>query len=250
MRTTRLVSVLTVGVFAVGGLTACAGDGSGEASNVGRDARELADQASELLREVEDFRVTGTVDSEGMRATVEGCVRRGADFEARISFGDGVVEFLQVGGNQYMKGDIGDLGTMASDDDEDTAEARELLDRLDGRYLKVPDDDSEDDSLFGLFDPFSDGTEGIVTGDPVRIDGVWLIPLSVPKEDDEDDVATVYVRERGRPYPVMVKTEGSEVGTIKYTKGKERCMPVEPPADRIVDAAELFGEDARDEPVL
>jgi len=237
-------------VFAFGGLTACAGDDSRKASNAGRDARELAEHTSQLMRKVGDFRVTGFVDSEGVRATVDGCVRDGSDFEVRFDFDGHLLEILLVGETTYTKGDIRALGALGSDDEEETAAMGEVDARLDGKYLKTPAEDSEEDSFLGMFDPFSDGIDGIVKGDPVRIDGVWLIPLSMTDEDDEEEVATVYVRESGPPYPVMVKTEGTEVGTIKYTKGKKPCTPVAPPADQTMDAAELFGEEMGDEPVL
>lgn len=225
-----IVCSTTLVLAGVAGLTACAG-GSGAKSNAGTEARALADESVALMRDVDDFKLTGSGEMDGTTMSLNFCVRKGTDAKGTITIDGATVEVVVIGKDQYMKADAKAWAKLV-----DVAGGRgsaDAVEKLDGKYMKV--DAGGDDGFGSMADPFEGDTEGVTKGDPVTVEGVRVIPLT---QEFEGDTTTVYVRATGKPYPVVVKTEGSSPSSMRYTKAKARCEPVAPPADLVVDMSE------------
>lgn len=222
MRTARMFAIVPVVAVAFAGLTACGG--SEAKSNAGTDAKMLADEAQRLLESVADYKMVGGGQDEETKIEWDLCIRNGADVQGKMVIDGDPVEMIVVGKDQYMKADSAFWKKSMSD----TVPAA-VLDRavamVSGKWVKTPVDD-EDGGPGSMADLFDGSTDGVSKGEPVKIDGVKVIPLS--KRDEDGVTTTVYVREKGKPYPYLAKSEGDGDMSVKFTKGKSKCEPTAP----------------------
>ncbi|MFF7246441.1 hypothetical protein ACFZBU_21330 [Embleya sp. NPDC008237] len=221
MRTSRMAMIVPVVALAFAGLTACGG--SDEKSNAGTDAKVLADEAQKLLKSVADYKMVGGGQDEETKIEWDLCIRNGADVQGKMVIDGNPVEMIVVGKDQYMKADAA-FWKKSMGESVPPAVLDGVVAKLAGKYMKTPVED--DDSFANMTDFFDGSTDGVTKGEPVKIDGAKVIPLS--KKDDEGETTTLYVQEKGKPYPFMVKSEGKGNATMKFTKGKSKCEPTAP----------------------
>ncbi|MGW1990683.1 hypothetical protein [Embleya sp. NPDC001921] len=232
MRITRMAVVASAAAaLALGGLTACGEDEL--KSNAGTDAKALADESLALLKQVDDFKMTGTGKDTEDNTSMEWdiCIRKGADLVGNMKMDGSPVEMIKVGNDLYMKADAAFWSKTMGGEEGGPSEMGKLMA---GKYMKTPADDED-----GPFDPtdFFDGsTDGVTKGEAVKIDGRKLIPLA--KKDEDGVTTTLFVPEKGKPYPVLVKTDDGSA-EMRFSKGKNKCEPAVPPADQVVDAEAL-----------
>ncbi|WP_406283065.1 hypothetical protein [Embleya sp. NBC_00896] len=232
MRVTRMAIAVSTAALAVAGLTACGGD-SEEKSNAGTDAKVLADEALALLKGVDAYKMVGGGKSEEMTMDWDICIK-GSDLTGSMKMDGSPVEMIKIGKDLFMKADAAFWAKTMGGEVEEASTKDAALKLMDGKYVKTPADDG-----FGDPTDFFDGsTDGVVKGEVVTIDGMKLIPLS-KKQKDEEDTTTLYVAEKGKPYPILVKVEGGTTLNLKITKGKTKCAPTAPPADQVVDQGAL-----------
>ncbi|MFI1578441.1 hypothetical protein [Embleya sp. NPDC020630] len=222
MRTSRMAAIVPVVALALVGLTACGG--SEQKSNAGTDAKALADEAQRLLKSVPDFKMVGSGQDEETKMEMDLCIRSGADMQGTMTIDGNRVEVIFIGKDQYMKAEA-PFWKMMMGEFVPERMLDEVVSKMAGKYLKSPVDE-EDDGVSSMTDFFDGSTDGVTKGEPVKIDGVKVIPLS--KKDDEGETTTLYVQEKGKPYPFMVKSEGKNNATAKFTKGKQKCEPTAP----------------------
>lgn len=234
MRIPRMAIAVSAAALAFAGLTACGGDE--EKSNVGTDAKALADETMSLLADVEDFKmVGGGTDEDKTSMEMDLCIRKGADAKGTMKMDGAPVEIIKVGSDMFMKADAAAWTKIFGG--EGSSEMAKLVA---GKYMKTSatEEDEEGGGLDTITDFFGDSTDGVTKGDVVKIDGKSLIPLSKEQKDGKD-TTTLYVPEKGKPYPVLVKVEGESNMSMKLSRGKSKCDPVAPPADQVVDADAL-----------
>jgi hypothetical protein len=233
VRTTRMAVIVSAAVIGLTGLTACGGDD--EKSNAKTEAKALADETVALLKKVDDFRMVGGGESDGSKMEMDICVRKGMDFKGTMKMDGSPVEVIKIGQDLYMKADAA-FWAKSMGGEGGPGEGMDAMSKLmAGKYMKTPADGDGD----GFDDPsdFFDGSsDGVVKGEPVKIDGKKLIPLS--KKDKDGATTTVFVPEKGKPYPVLIKQDQDKT-EIKLSRGKNKCEPAVPPADQIVDADAL-----------
>jgi hypothetical protein len=235
VRITRMAVIVSAAALSLAGLTACGGD-SDEKSNAGTEAKALADETVALVKQAGHLKMVGGGDDEGTKTEMDVCVRKGADLKGTMKQDGAPVELIQVGNDSYMKADpaywvkfMGGEGVPASNADA-------VVQALTGKYMKSSGGEGDDSS--NMSDFFDGSTDGVTKGETVKIDGKKLIPLS-KKQKDGKDTTTLYVPEKGKPFPVLVKVDGESKMEIKLSQGKGTCEPTVPPADQIVDAEAL-----------
>jgi hypothetical protein len=225
--------IVSAAVIGLTGLTACGGDD--EKSNAKTEAKALADEAIDLLKQVDDFRMVGGGESDGSKMEMDVCIRKGMDLKGTMKMDGSPVEVIKVGKDMYMKADAA-FWAKSMGGEGGPVEGMEAMSKLmAGKYMKTPADGDGD----GFGDPsdiFDGSTADIVKGEPVKIDGKKLIPLS--KKDKDGATTTVFVPEKGKPYPVLIKKDDDKT-EMKLSRGKDKCEPAAPPADQVVDADAL-----------
>ncbi|MYV99753.1 hypothetical protein [Streptomyces sp. SID3343] len=233
MRTTRVAVLVSAAVIGLTGLTACGGDD--EKSNAKTDAKALADEAVNLLKQVDDFKMVGSGESDGSKMEMDVCVHKGADLKGTMKMDGSPVEMIKVGKDLYMKADAA-FWAKSMGGEGGPVEGMDAMSKLmAGKYMKTPAD-SDGDNFGDPSDFFDGSTDGVTKGDVVKIDGKKLIPLS--KKDKEGATTTLFVPEKGKPYPVLIKKDDDKT-ELKLSRGKDKCEPAVPPADQIVDADAL-----------
>jgi len=232
MRIPRMAIAVSATALAFAGLTAC-GDDKEEKSNVGTEAKALADEAMSLLAGVDFQMVGGGTDEDKTPTEMDLCIRKGVDVKGTMKMDGSPVEMIQVGNDRYMKADAAFWSKLTGGEDGPNPEMGKLMA---GKYMKTTAED-DDDKVSDFFDG---STDGVTKGEPVDIEGKSLIPLS-KKQKDGKDTTTVYVPEKGKPYPALVKIEGGTNMSMKLSRDKAKCEPAAPPADQVVDAEALSG---------
>ncbi|MGC0420635.1 hypothetical protein [Embleya sp. AB8] len=230
MRIPRMAVIVPVVALALAGLTACAG-GSEAKSNAGTDAKTLADEAQRLIKSVDDYKMVGGGQDEETRIDWDLCIRNGTDVQGTMTIDGNRAEIIVIGKDEYLKADV-PFWKMSMTGSVPPAVIDRAAATVAGKFVKSPADE-EEGGLASMAALFDGDTSGVTKGDAVKIDGVKVIPLS--KKDEEGETTTLYVKEKGKPFPFMIKSEGKGKATMKFSKGKTKCEPKAP--------AESFSKD-------
>lgn len=220
----------------VAGLAACAEDPDEGTNGVGRlaapdierEARKVADGASSV-------RLAGTLVSKGgafklnMRLKQDGAT-------GSVTTRNSTFELMRVGDVLYLKADAG-FWSHDKGDAKPTKEDVEAAEKLDGKYVKVPQDDPSYKQLRGFTDmkPLLDGLIGLhgekVKGDRTRIGAVRTIKVK-GGADGEGGVLDVSLD--GSPYPVQF-ARGGGGGVVTLSDWNKDFPLAAPTKDEIVD---------------
>ncbi len=262
-------------------MSACGTEKADGPSNLAVDAKTLAQQTQQKVKEAETVRITGggtadMGDGETMEIRGEMCVASDKTMKSTISYGDKVeLEMLGIDRKTYVRASreswdewFSLLFDLDSGDVKfDATLYEEMLKLLDNRWTLEEDEsdaaDEEDDSgnafaeLTDVEDLFGENYDKVVKGEPVEYDGKSVIPLSATDEDT-DEVTTVYVPEKGNQIPVRItyETPGTpDKADFKVKTGGGSCGVKAPPADQLADQEKLdklegkvfdFGDSAPD----
>ncbi|MFI6587350.1 hypothetical protein [Embleya sp. NPDC050493] len=233
MRIFRTAVVSTAVALAVAGPAAC--DDDSEKSNASKDARVLADEALALLHGSEGVRMVGGGDNTGKRQELDVCLRN-TDMKGTMKVDGAPVDVVQVGTVVYMKAEADFwTGTVGPDNPQ----AAELGMLLAGKYVKYSTrGEGAEGGTFGNMSNIFDGSgDGVAKDSVVTIDGRKLVPLS--KKNARGNTVTLHVPERGEPFPILVTVSGSVRMKMTLARGGEKCVPVVPPADQVIDPEAL-----------
>ncbi|WP_030207120.1 hypothetical protein [Streptomyces bikiniensis] len=220
----------------VAGLAACAEDPDEGTNGVGRlaapdierEARKVADGASSV-------RLAGTLVSKGgafklnMRLKQDGAT-------GSVTTRNSTFELMRVGDVLYLKADAG-FWSHDKGDAKPTKEDVEAAEKLDGKYVKVPQDDPSYKQLRGFTDmkPLLDGLIGLhgekVKGDRTRIGAVRTIKV---KGGADGGGGVLDVSLDGSPYPVQF-ARGGGGGVVTLSDWNKDFPLAEPTKDEIVD---------------
>jgi hypothetical protein len=215
---------LTVAASAALLLTACGGGGPMD----DKTGSQVADAAADALEKAGAVHVAGTVDQDGEKGEVD-LQLQGADAAGTLTFGGSEVEFLNVGGSAYLKAPPGFWGGFGLPE--------EVAAQFEGKWVTVPGDaasEFEQFSLDGFIEelrnPSSDVKKDVKEderdGDPVVI-------------VEQEDGSTLTVANDKPAYPLEMKNEGDQAGTLTFSGfGEEE--KIEAPADAL-DLTEMMG---------
>ncbi|MFI1577280.1 hypothetical protein [Embleya sp. NPDC020630] len=234
MYTSRMAVIAMAVVLCCATLAGCAGVGDALESNVDRDARDLVRESASLVRGADDIRIIGDqVLTSTRRVDFDLCVREGRDYRGTFEINGRPGEAIVVGGKSYLKAGA-EFWEWAGTSLPDTAANRR---KYADRYAMLAYDPTNPLDTVGVV--FAPGADGYTKGEPVTIDGRTLIPLT--RVDGEGDAQgrrrsrTVYVRAYGKPYPVVIRSEGTRPQNARITRSERSCVPAAPPAGEVVD---------------
>ncbi|MGW9453568.1 hypothetical protein [Streptomyces sp. NPDC055632] len=218
------------------GLTACAADPDEGTNGVGRlAAPEIEREARTVADGAKAVRLAGTLVSKGgavklnMRLKQDGAT-------GSVTTKNSTFELMRVGDALYLKADAG-FWSHDKDGAEPTKEDVEAAEKLDGKYVKVPQDDPSYKQLRGFTDmkPLLDGLIGLhgekVKGDRTRIGAVRTIKVK-GGADGEGGVLDVSLD--GSPYPVQF-ARGGGGGVVMLSDWNKDFPLAAPTKDEIVD---------------
>lgn len=266
-------------------MSACGTEKADEVSNLTVDAKTLAQQTQEEVKETKTVRISGggtldLGDGETSELTADMCFTSDETLKGKVKYDKAEMEVLAVDGKSYVKGsrETWDqwystlFGLDSGDVKVDRAAYDQLLALLDNRWLLEMSDEpdvsdgetgspapgasadespdpageEEDDDASGGFadltdirELFGDDYDKVVKGDPVEYEGKRVIPLTV-KDEETDEVTTVYVPEKGKQIPVRItyETPGTpDKADFKVTTGGGDCGAKAPSANELVDQA-------------
>ncbi|MFF2651206.1 hypothetical protein [Streptomyces sp. NPDC058045] len=230
-RVLTLVSTVCAGLLATGTLAGCGGGSSGGDPDAGTNgagkltAAKIQAKARSAAQAARTVRLSGTVVSNGhpyrldMRLTGDGG-------SGAVTFKGRTFRLLRVGEHLYLKADA-EFWQQRDGEAKDSAAAQ----KLDGKYVKVPQGDPAYDQL-SVFTSKKDLLGGLLTlhgtlrkGDRGRTGMVRTVAV----QGDKGAGGTLDVSLEGKPYPVRLKRAGN-AGTLSLTDWN-RGFDLKEPAD-------------------
>ncbi|WTL24778.1 hypothetical protein OG875_09330 [Streptomyces sp. NBC_01498] len=225
-------------------LTACGGDEDPDAgtNGVGKlPPAGIEKKAKAAAASADAVRLSGTVVTGGRTYKLSMSLKEAGGTGSVSSEGGGAFELLRVEDELFLKAGA-DFWTHADDKGDDgSAEApseadAEAAEKLDDKYVKVPEDDPAYKQLRGFTDKnlLLDGLLGLHgkrgKGDRAKVGGVRTIEVN----GSEGAGGSLKVSLEGTPYPLQLARAG-DAGTLTLTDwGKD--FPLEAPAeDETVD---------------
>ncbi|MFF5423184.1 MULTISPECIES: hypothetical protein [unclassified Streptomyces] len=210
-RLRRAVAPLALCAGLTVGLAACAADPDEGTNGVGRlSAPEIERKARSAADEARAVRLAGTFVSKGGTYKLDMRLKQdGATGSVRTK--NSTFELLRVGDALYMKADAGFWTHDDKASGEPTESDSEAADKLDDKYVKVPQDDPSYPRLRGFtdMDLLLDGLIGIhgeaVKGDRDQIGGTRTIKV---KGGQGGEGGTLDVALDGTPYPLRLARGG------------------------------------------
>ncbi|MGW1023107.1 hypothetical protein ACWD4J_05195 [Streptomyces sp. NPDC002577] len=234
-RRVALVSTMCAGLVAVGGvLTGCSEDPDAGTNGVGKlPPAQIQSRTLKAAEGAESVRLSGKVVVSGrtyeldMRLTDDG--GSGSVTTKGSTFG-----LLRVGKHLYLKADADFWG---QDDKAGGGQSGgAAADKLDGKYVKVPQGDPSYKQLSGFTDK---GVllDGLLTlhgtldkGDHSSADGVRTIEVT----GDKGAGGALAVSLEGTPYPLRLERAGN-AGTLQLSEWGKDFKLAEPTEKRTVD---------------
>ncbi|MFF3324711.1 hypothetical protein [Streptomyces sp. NPDC002889] len=218
-------------------LTACGEDPDAGTNGVGKlTAAEIESKAREAVDAADSVRLSGTLVSKGGTYKLNMRLKHEGGTGSVTSKGN-TFELLRVGDTLFLKADAGFWSRSdGKDGDEPSRTDAEVADKLDDKYVKVP----EGDPAYKQFRGFTDmdvlldgllGMQGELTkGDRTQVGGVRTI--KVTGGNGEGGILDVSLE--GEPYPLQFARAGG-AGVLTLGDWDEDFALEEPSKDETLD---------------
>ncbi|MFF2140531.1 hypothetical protein [Streptomyces sp. NPDC058193] len=229
-RRTAFAVVLCAGLTVA--LTACAGEDPDQGTNgVGKlTADQIDTKARAAAEAAEAVRLTGKLVSKGGTYTLD-MQLSGEGGTGSVTSKQNTFELLRIGDELFLKADAGFWKDEKADDESDQA-----ADKLEGMYVKVPEDDPTYRQLRGFTEKETllDGMLAlhgkINKGDRDTVGGVRTVQIMGGKGEG----GALDVSLKGTPYPLRV-ARGGGGGTVTLRNWGESFRLEAPSEDDTVD---------------
>lgn len=224
----------------VGGLVGCGGDGEETNGVEDLSAAEIQERARKAALNARTVLLSGTVNTDDTSYRIDMRLAENGGV-GEVSEGTNTFELLRVDKELYLKADeaFWQAEDLPAELESDPAK------KLDGKYVKVAEDDPAYEELSGFTDKevLLDGLltlQGeLATGDRGEVDGVATIRV----EADGGAGGAMEVALDGRPYPLRLE-RGGGAGEVTLTEWNQDFALRPPPEDQIVDLGdEVAGGD-------
>ncbi|MEU3687185.1 hypothetical protein [Streptomyces narbonensis] len=244
----KLWIAATVCAAVVAGVTGCSqGDDKAADPFAGLTADAIADKAVEATKAATAFHMNGKGKTEGEDMTVDLSVDSKGSCKGTMEAGKGgKAEMIGTGGVSYMKGDEAFWGSTTGGEGDSSEEAGAMTALLKGRWMKMPAGDEGPDAFCDLKTIVKDMDEdtprkGLTRGDDADVDGTPAAVLT--KKGTKGETTTFYVaKDSAKPFVLrVVEAGGKEPGTVTFSDYDKPITVTAPPADQVVDMAELAG---------
>ncbi|MFF5974251.1 hypothetical protein ACFY7C_22280 [Streptomyces sp. NPDC012769] len=238
MRGAVLPLALSAGLLSA--LTACAADPDEGTNGVGRlDATAIEQKAQSAADAAKAVRLSGTLVSKGgtyklnMRLKQDGAL-------GSVTTKNSTFELLRVGEALYLKADAAfweheDTSTNTPAESGDAGS--EAADKLDDKYVKVPQDDPAYKQLRGFtdMDLLLDGLIGlhgdVVKGDYDKIGGIRTVNV---KGGEDGEGGSLDVSLQGTPFPLRF-ARGGGAGVVILSEWDKDFPLAEPSKGQTLD---------------
>ncbi|WP_282694284.1 hypothetical protein [Streptomyces sp. CC208A] len=219
------------------GLTACGADPDEGTNGVGKlSAPEIEREARSAADGAKAVRLAGTLVSKNgtfklnMRLKKNGAT-------GSVTTKNSTFELLRVGDALFLKADAGFWTHDKGDGKKPTESDTEAADKLDDKYVKVPQDDPSYKQLRGFTEmrPLLHGLIGlhgeVVKGDRDQIGGVRTVKV---KGGADGEGGTLDVALEGSPYPLRF-TRGGGAGLVVLSEWDKDFPLTEPAREETLD---------------
>ncbi|MGW0702711.1 hypothetical protein ACWD0A_26045 [Streptomyces sp. NPDC002867] len=233
-----------------GRVPAAATTGATGDSLKGLSADQIAEKAVKTTKAASSLRMKGAIGADdGERVSVDLAMDAKANCTGRLGIENGRADLRRLGEVLYMKGDEAfwraSLSRRASAS-PDGGDSDTVIELMKGRWIKMPSSAVEEmrgvcdlDEMLAELDEKKADRTGMTLGKDSEIDGVPVVTL-VKKKGRE--TTTVYVAKEGKPYLLkVVRTGGSEPGTVALSDFDKPVKVKAPPADEVLDLGQLGG---------
>ncbi|MFJ2934724.1 hypothetical protein ACIO8G_18375 [Streptomyces sp. NPDC087219] len=233
----RAVAPLALCAGLTVGLTACAADPDEGTNGVGKlSAAEIEGKARTAADTAKAVRLSGTLVSKGdtfklnMRLKQDGA-------SGSVTTKNSTFELLRVGEALYLKADADFWSHEAQGGDKPTEADAEAADKLDDKYVKVPQGDPAYKQLRGFtdMDLLLAGLTGLhgekVKGDRDQIGGVRTVKV---KGGADGEGGTLDVALQGDPYPLQF-ARGGGAGLVVLSEWNKDFPLTEPSKEETLD---------------
>ncbi|MEU8617125.1 hypothetical protein [Streptomyces sp. NPDC048623] len=218
----------------------------------GLTADQIAEKAVTATQSAHSLRMTGRVSSGGQPLDVDFSVSDKSECTGAIKLQGGVAELRRTGGVTYMKGDEAFWRASMTSQGMPPAQIDATIELLKGRWLKISEGQPGAEDLGSVCDLKSlladlgknkEQRTGLVRGPDSKVKGTPVATLVKRQTSGETTTTTttiVSVSERGKPYILkMVKTGGTDPGSVVLSDYDKPVKVVTPPADETVDLTKL-----------
>ncbi|KQX58780.1 MULTISPECIES: hypothetical protein [unclassified Streptomyces] len=219
------------------GITACAADPDEGTNGVGKlSAPEIEGKARSVADAAKAVRLSGTLVSKGdtfklnMRLKQDGA-------SGSVVTKNSTFELLRVGDALYLKADADFWAHDDKGGDTPTKADAEAADKLDDKYVKVPQGDPSYKQLRGFtdMDLLLDGLIGLhgdmVKGDRDQIGGVRTVKV---KGGQDGEGGTLDVALEGSPYPLRF-ARGGGAGVVVLSEWNKDFPLAAPSTEETLD---------------
>ncbi|MFE3070365.1 hypothetical protein [Streptomyces sp. NPDC059247] len=236
-RLRRAVVPLTLCAGLTVGMTACAADPDEGTNGVGRlSATEIEDKARDAADTAKAVRLSGTLVSKG--GTFKLNMRLRQDGAAgSVTTKNSTFELLRVGDALFLKAAADFWSHDASADGSPSDSDSEAADKLDDKFVKVPQGDPSYKQLRGFTDmgPLLAGLTGLhgekVKGDRDQIGGIRTIKV---KGGGDGEGGILDVALDGVPYPLRF-ARGGGAGVVVLSEWDKSFPLAEPSKEETLD---------------
>ncbi|THA29054.1 hypothetical protein E6R18_25375 [Streptomyces sp. A1277] len=230
-RTASLAVVLCAGLTAA--LTACGGEDPDEGTNgIGKlSAPEIEKKAQAAADSADAVRLAGTLVSKGGTYKIDMRLKNKGG-AGSVTAKNSTFALLRIGDELYLKADAG----FWSHDEKGGADGASAADKLQDKYVKVPQDDPTYKQLSGFTDKkvLLDGLltlHGKLTkGDRDKVAGVRTVQIM----GGEGEGGALDVSLEGKPYPLRFARGGGGGVVTLADWGKDFALKA-PAEDETVD---------------
>ncbi len=237
VRLRRAVAPLALCAGLAVGLGACAADPDEGTNGVGKlSPAEIEGKARSVAGSAKAVRLAGTLVSKGgtfklnMRLKPEGAT-------GSVTTKNSTFELLRVGDALYLKADAGFWSHAEPGGDEPSEADSEAADKLDDKYVKVPQGDPSYKQLRGFTDmrQLLGGLIGLhgekVKGDRDQIGGIRTVKV---KGGADGEGGTLDVALEGSPYPLQF-ARGGGAGVVVLSEWDKDFPLAAPSAEETLD---------------
>ncbi|MFJ6568344.1 hypothetical protein ACIQNU_13030 [Streptomyces sp. NPDC091292] len=241
-RRVAMASVVCAGVIAAGaGLTGCSSDDPDAGTNgVGKlPADKIQGQSRTAAESATSVRLSGSVVSKGLTYKLDMRLK-GNGGTGSVTSKKGTFRLLRVGEHLFLKADSGfwshEDDSKGGSKSDSSATDKAVANKLDGKYVKVPQGDPAYQQLSGFTD-MKLLLEGLLTlhgnldkGDRGSAEGVRTVQIT----GDKGAGGTLDVSLEGSPFPLRLVRAG-DAGTLSMTDWNKDFDLKEPDKTETVD---------------
>ncbi|MFH8723951.1 hypothetical protein [Streptomyces termitum] len=213
----------------------------------GLTAAQIADRAVIATRAADSLRMTGRIVTDGQTLRVDFSVDSRGSCKGLIQVGGGTAELRRLDGIVYMKGDSAFWRSSMASQGVPEAQIAPTVELVRGRWIKIAPGQAGSDDLSGVCDIGSLLTgldrdraarRGLTRGPDDEIAGTPVATLVAHRPGAV--TTTLSVAAEGTPYLLrIVRTGGSEPGSLALSDFGRPVKVTAPPADQTLDLSRL-----------